>query len=383
MTDKEKIEAATARLFEAIDAWPIEAHKYQRLILDVHALLSPPLPDAASSIEQPKWIQFPCPTCGAKAGALCEHELGNASCMARVLLASPIAEPAKALTEMSDEEIDANLRANGIDPDRLSSDVLVSAYKAGFNECRCKAMNIVDEHEGFLNRIESLEPDFAVPVAAPQPVIDDAPMVVNKRCGACGLIGSHIQGCPKPTPTVIPDAKEKAPRLEAIDILEKELQFLDQKGLPLYATASNIRRALHLLTSPAEESKPLPSEPAEGDYEKTKRCCTVCDARKKCHVCDAVTDLACSDCRINFGVTIYVCSKRECRNAHEVKCYGDGSNAAKAEKVEESSDMRTLIGGILDRIDMAPNDDPMPYVHEYVDGLRIRELKKRSVGGVK
>jgi hypothetical protein len=31
-----------------------------------------------------------------------------------------------------------------------------------------------------------------------------------------------------------------------------------------------------------------------------------------------------------------------------------------------------IIGGILDRIDMAPNDDPLPYVREYVDGLRAR-----------
>lgn len=31
-----------------------------------------------------------------------------------------------------------------------------------------------------------------------------------------------------------------------------------------------------------------------------------------------------------------------------------------------------LLGAILDRIDMAPNDEPLPYIREYVDGLRER-----------
>ncbi len=75
--------------------------------------------------------------------------------------------------EMTNEELDAELRSHGLDPDRLTSDALISAFKAGFNECRAMAMNIVDEHEGFLNRIESLEPAFAVPVA-PTPI--DAPI---------------------------------------------------------------------------------------------------------------------------------------------------------------------------------------------------------------
>jgi hypothetical protein len=53
-----------------------------------------------------------------------------------------------------------------------------------------------------------------------------------------------------------------------------------------------------------------------------KRCCTICDAKKVCHVCGEQTLLACSDCQINFGATVYVCSKPSCRDEHERKCYG-------------------------------------------------------------
>lgn len=35
-----------------------------------------------------------------------------------------------------------------------------------------------------------------------------------------------------------------------------------------------------------------------------------------------------------------------------------------------------LIGALLDRIDMAPNDDPLPYIREYVERLRGRQLIK-------
>lgn len=53
-----------------------------------------------------------------------------------------------------------------------------------------------------------------------------------------------------------------------------------------------------------------------------KRCCTVCDAKKVCHVCGEPTLIACSDCQINFAATVYVCVKTACRDEHERKCYG-------------------------------------------------------------
>jgi hypothetical protein len=51
-----------------------------------------------------------------------------------------------------------------------------------------------------------------------------------------------------------------------------------------------------------------------------KSCCTVCDAKKLCHVCGTPSLFACSDCRIDFGVSIYVCPTKACRDAHEAKC---------------------------------------------------------------
>ena len=37
------------------------------------------------------------------------------------------------------------------------------------------------------------------------------------------------------------------------------------------------------------------------------------------------------------------------------------------------NDVDHLIGALLDRIEMAPNDDPVPYIREYVEGLRTRK----------
>jgi hypothetical protein len=53
-----------------------------------------------------------------------------------------------------------------------------------------------------------------------------------------------------------------------------------------------------------------------------KSCCTVCDAKKRCHVCGDQTLLACSDCQINLAATVYVCGKRECRMRHDELCSG-------------------------------------------------------------
>jgi NTP pyrophosphatase (non-canonical NTP hydrolase) len=43
-----------------------------------------------------------------------------------------------------------------------------------------------------------------------------------------------------------------------------------------------------------------------------------------CHVCGGYTQLACADCRINFGARVFVCTKKACRLEHERKCFGDG-----------------------------------------------------------
>lgn len=59
-------------------------------------------------------------------------------------------------------------------------------------------------------------------------------------------------------------------------------------------------------------------------YESEKRCCSVCDQQKVCHVCGVQTLFACSDCRMNFKAVVYVCTKPACRDEHERMCYGPG-----------------------------------------------------------
>ena len=89
--------------------------------------------------------------------------------------------------------------------------------------------------------------------------------------------------------------------LENVCELERHLHSAAQPGL-----------------SPLQEK--LMNNAQKAPYFAERRCCTVCDAKKLCTICGAQTDMACSDCRIDFQSTIYVCSKNECRNEHEGKC---------------------------------------------------------------
>lgn len=64
----------------------------------------------------------------------------------------------------------------------------------------------------------------------------------------------------------------------------------------------------------------LPDGRLREAYLAERRCCSQCDAKKRCHVCDEPTLFACSDCQIDFHATVYVCAKRSCRDEHERKC---------------------------------------------------------------
>lgn len=57
-------------------------------------------------------------------------------------------------------------------------------------------------------------------------------------------------------------------------------------------------------------------------FDDKKRCCSICDERSRCHVCKEQTQTACADCQIDFGVTANVCTKKTCRDSHELKCPG-------------------------------------------------------------
>jgi hypothetical protein len=116
------------------------------------------------------------------------------------------------------------------------------------------------------------------------------------------------------------------------------------------------------------------NDPKMQPLDKEKSCCTVCDARKKCHVCGQQTLYACSDCRIDFGVTVYVCNKKECRDAHEQKCPAallrtiaqlQGLNVAQSK----------IILGMQKRNDSLQQVDSFYQQHQ-VDTEKISELGK-------
>lgn len=74
--------------------------------------------------------------------------------------------------------------------------------------------------------------------------------------------------------------------------------------------------------------------------QQERECCTICDAKKFCHICKSQTLYACSDCRIDFGVTIYVCTSKACRDEHEERyCPSrlreSGSRPSQAEALNE------------------------------------------------
>lgn len=56
------------------------------------------------------------------------------------------------------------------------------------------------------------------------------------------------------------------------------------------------------------------------EIERLERELAESTSRKVCHVCGDSTELCCSDCKIDFGASVYVCHKPECRDKHEEKC---------------------------------------------------------------
>ena len=46
------------------------------------------------------------------------------------------------------------------------------------------------------------------------------------------------------------------------------------------------------------------------------------DRNMACHICNKATELCCSDCRIDLGARVYVCSDTSCRDRHDAVCPG-------------------------------------------------------------
>jgi hypothetical protein len=77
------------------------------------------------------------------------------------------------------------------------------------------------------------------------------------------------------------------------------------------------------MTDPKPTPRPeVVSASTDAHYEEAKYCCAVCAAKRRCHICYEQTTFACSDCAIDLRAVVYVCSKLECRAAHEKKCPG-------------------------------------------------------------
>ena len=85
-----------------------------------------------------------------------------------------------------------------------------------------------------------------------------------------------------------------------------------------------------------------------------------------CHVCGEETSMACSDCRIDFGVSIHVCAKRECRTAHELKC----SHALK----ERLDTYRKALDAIWRWCQLQPDDNAVEAV------CHIEQLVEAALG---
>lgn len=76
-------------------------------------------------------------------------------------------------------------------------------------------------------------------------------------------------------------------------------------------------------------------------YPQEEYCCSSCAQKRICHVCQDQTIYACSDCQIDFGITVYVCSKKECRDYHESKC-GQALRERIASLTRENRELREL-----------------------------------------
>jgi len=51
-------------------------------------------------------------------------------------------------------------------------------------------------------------------------------------------------------------------------------------------------------------------------------------AGKRCAHCDASVETACADCRMDLGVTVYVCGHSVCRDMHELAAGCESSERA-------------------------------------------------------
>lgn len=100
----------------------------------------------------------------------------------------------------------------------------------------------------------------------------------------------------------------------------ENLNIREILGLSALHAAMENTKSASMRPDQRDASAPIRAPEDSEMYKAEKHCCTVCDAKKKCHICGKQTLYACSDCQIDLGATVYVCSSSDCRDAHEKKC---------------------------------------------------------------
>ena len=74
-----------------------------------------------------------------------------------------------------------------------------------------------------------------------------------------------------------------------------------------------------------------------------KSCCTICDAKKRCSVCETQTLLCCSDCRVDLKSSIYVCGSLTCGKSHDKKCPGTRESSMRRYTIDALERVRPKI----------------------------------------
>ena len=98
---------------------------------------------------------------------------------------------------------------------------------------------------------------------------------------------------------------EQSGVVQLVELLEREMEIRAEHARLKWVTQDS---AVDVLLKIIDELRA-----ADAPYVK----CKCSEKQHYCHICEDKTDLACSDCRITFGASVYVCSKPFCRNEHE------------------------------------------------------------------
>lgn len=116
------------------------------------------------------------------------------------------------------------------------------------------------------------------------------------------------------------------------------------------------------------------------EISKEKYCCSSCANKRRCHICGNVTDMACSDCRIDLGAIIYVCKTAACLMAHEQKCAY--SRRAEVQQLGKQVKMlRDALGMMYDKWENGVScyEDPEDYTGPIGNAFQLSLAEEQTV----